>query len=214
LIGAFDVADRQSGSHKDERQPHNEESLDDEDGLDDDEFADESDEPDESLGPPCPVCGADCQFDTCDHIVSSWSYRGQPEGEGGEWAGSDFVLEDFRESLQELFDAASEVDGAKTIVPKLLPKRLHVILDNDFRRGYIRGCCDKHLTRLIEAHAKYVGSEWCQTDGMCSSAWQVYFAQDGAECAEDVEAQLEQDIASIREAIEKLSAGEGKGMEG
>jgi hypothetical protein len=187
--------------------------ADDEYGLDDEESADEPDEPDETLGPPCPVCGVDCQFDKCNHVVSTWSYTGEGGEQEGEWSGSEFVLEEFKESVQELYDAVGEMDEPEMIVPKLIPKRLHSLLDDYFWSDMIGHCCNDHLYQLVESHPRFVGSEWCQTDGMASSMWEVYFAQDGAECASDVDAQLEKDIASIRKAIKRLmkEAGEDKG---
>jgi hypothetical protein len=155
--------------------------------------------------PYCPICGVHCQLDgPCKHLVSSWSFA----DEAGEWGGGPDcdILGEFEESVQELSDLAGSTDAPKDLLQKLFPKRLHVLL-KDFRRKTVASCCDAHLVRLIEAHPKFVGSRWDQSDGPPSSTWTTYFAKSGFKCAWDVEEQLDKDVKAIRGAILRLNCG-------
>jgi hypothetical protein len=188
-----------------EHMTHRESSmLPDEDEHLDDEASDDEGGLDEDGGPECPICKTHCQLEgACVHLVSSLSFA----EEGGEWGGGDSgykILRRFEASVRALCHLAEETDAAEEILPRLLPKRLHALLDEDFCDWNVGRCCDAHLIRLIEAHPKFVGSRCDQSDGMASSMWQTCVAEDGFDCTWDVEQQLAKDVLRIRWAIRNL----------
>lgn len=187
------MAGRKSAKRNDEEEPLEEVASDDEDLVDDEE----------SDGPECPVCGVWCQDEgACKHLVSSWDFG----EEGGDWAGSNSeILHEFGESMRDFSDAALELEVAEENVHRLLPERLHILLDSDFFDGNSSITCKEYPVSLIEAGPTYLGSSHDETCGCGSSCWWLnYWATDAAACAKAVEKQLARDVKLIRKATKQL----------